>query len=172
MRLLIAAILAVSAVLLPAQAQASARPDYMFDRHNANPFQYVPAHVRISHRRHVKVAHRRVKHHASSHGRSARIVPHTRGCPRTAFCGCSASVEVFGRNIRELWLASSWFKFPRAAAAPGMVAVRRHHVFVIRKVLGNGLVLAFDANSGNHKTRIWVRSLAGFTVVNPRRSRA
>jgi hypothetical protein len=48
-----------------------------------------------------------------------------------------------------------------------MVAARRHHVFVIKRVLGGGKVLAYDANSGGHKTRLHVRSLAGFVVVDP-----
>jgi hypothetical protein len=44
-----------------------------------------------------------------------------------------------------------------------MVAARRHHVFVIKRVLGGGRVLAYDANSGGHKTRLHVRSLAGLS---------
>ena len=51
------------------------------------------------------------------------------GCPR-AFCGCGASLRLFGRIIPSLNLASNWFRFPRAAPAPRMAAVRRHHVFV------------------------------------------
>ena len=100
-----------------------------------------------------------------------QIVAHPAGCPARAFCGCGASIEVFGKNIRELWLAANWFRFPRAEPAPGMVAVRKHHVFVIREVRGPGEVLAYDANSGGRKTRIHLRSLAGYTVVNPRGSR-
>lgn len=100
-----------------------------------------------------------------------QIVAHPPGCPSRAFCGCGASIEVFGKSIRELWLAANWFKFPRTAPAPGMVAVRRHHVFVIREVRGPGLVLAYDANSGGHKTRIHLRRLSGYVVVNPRGSR-
>jgi hypothetical protein len=99
--------------------------------------------------------------------RGAQILPHPPGCPRRAFCGCGAAVEVFGRPIRSLWLASNWLRFPRAAPAPGMVAARRGHVFVIRQVLGGGQVLAYDANSGHGFTKLHVRSLAGFTVVNP-----
>lgn len=102
---------------------------------------------------------------------AARIMPHPPGCPSRAFCGCGASIEVFGRSIRELWLAANWFRFPRTSPAPGMVAVRRHHVYVIREVLGGGRVLAYDANSGGHKTRIHVRSLAGYAVVNPHAGR-
>lgn len=99
----------------------------------------------------------------------AQLLPHPVGCPARAFCGCGASIEVFGKSIRELWLARAWFKFPRAEPAPGMVAVRRHHVFVIREVRAPGLVLAYDANSGGRRTRIHLRSLAGYTVVDPRR---
>lgn len=97
----------------------------------------------------------------------AAILPHPAGCPRRAFCGCGAAVEVFGRPVRSLWLAANWLRYPRTAPAPGMVAARRGHVFVIREVLGGGKVLAFDANSGGRKTRLHVRSLAGFTVVDP-----
>lgn len=97
----------------------------------------------------------------------ASILPHPSGCPRRAFCGCGAAVEVFGKPVRSLWLAANWLRFPRAAPAPGMVAARRGHVFVIREVLGDGKVLAYDANSGGHKTRLHVRSLAGFVVVDP-----
>lgn len=99
--------------------------------------------------------------------RGAQILPHPPGCPRRAFCGCGAAVEVFGRPIRSLWLAANWLRFPRASPAPGMVAARRGHVFVIRQVLGGGRVLAFDANSGGRKTRLHIRSLAGFVVVDP-----
>ena len=98
----------------------------------------------------------------------AEIKPHPAGCPRIAFCGCGVSVEIFGRPIRELFLARNWFKFPRARPAPGMVAVRRHHVMAIRAVDANGNAIVYDPNSGGHKTRIHQRSLAGYVIVNPR----
>ncbi len=100
---------------------------------------------------------------------SARVLPHPSGCPRRAFCGCGAAVRVFGRPIRQLWLAANWFKFPPASPAPGMVAVRRHHVFVIESVIDHRTVVAYDANSGRHLTRRHVRSLAGYSVRDPRR---
>jgi hypothetical protein len=99
---------------------------------------------------------------------SAEIVSHPEGCPRRAFCGCGAAVEVFGQPLRELWLAASWFKFPRAAAAPGMVAVRRGHVFVLRSHINGSKWLVFDANSGGHRTRVHSRSISGLAIVNPR----
>ena len=98
---------------------------------------------------------------------AGKVLPHPEGCPARAFCGCGAAVEVFGRPIRSLFLAANWLAFPRTAPAPGMVAARRGHVFVIKEVLGGGQVLAFDANSGGRRTRLHVRSLAGFVVVNP-----
>jgi hypothetical protein len=97
-----------------------------------------------------------------------RVVEHPSGCPRRQFCGCGTAMRIFGAPIRSLWLAANWFRFPRASAAAGMVAVRRHHVFAIEQVLGAGRVLAYDPNSGRGLTRIHATSLAGYTVVNPR----
>jgi hypothetical protein len=97
----------------------------------------------------------------------AQIVAHPSGCPSRLFCACGAAVRVFGSPIRSLWAAAIWFKFPRAAPAPGMVAVRSHHVFVLEADLGNGLWQVYDANSGGGATRIHARSLAGYAVVNP-----
>lgn len=97
----------------------------------------------------------------------AQIVSHPAGCPARLFCGCGAAVYVFGRPVRELWLAAAWFKFPRAAAAAGMVAVRRHHVFVLLDHVAGDVWRVFDANSGGHATRIHNRSISGHTIVNP-----
>jgi hypothetical protein len=101
----------------------------------------------------------------------ASMRPHPAGCPATQFCGCGTSVRVFGHPIRDLYLAANWFRFPRAMAAPGMVAVRRHHVFYIEGVNGDGTVTAYDPNSGQHLTRIHRVRLAGYTVVDPHGSR-
>lgn len=115
----------------------------------------------------------RERGHAVTGGATVtQLLPHPVGCPARAFCGCGASIEVFGKNIRELWLAAAWFKFPAASPAPGMVAVRRHHVFVIRELRGSGIVLAYDANSGGRRTRLHLRSLAGYRVVNPHGGRS
>lgn len=89
------------------------------------------------------------------------------GCPHS-FCGCGASIRVFGRIVPGLNLASNWLKFPRTAPAPGMVAARRGHVFVLEQHVGGDMWMAFDANSGRHATRIHARSLRGYVVVNPR----
>jgi hypothetical protein len=89
------------------------------------------------------------------------------GCP-SSFCGCGASLRVFGRIVPELNLASNWLRFPRTAPAPGMVAARRGHVFVLEAHVEGDTWMAYDANSGGHATRIHARSLRGYTVVNPR----
>jgi hypothetical protein len=95
------------------------------------------------------------------------VVEHPSGCPRSAFCGCGASVRIFGRPIRELFLARNWFKFPRTSPSPGMVAVRRHHVFVLEAHVDNDQWRVYDANSGGRRTRIHIRRLAGYVIVNP-----
>lgn len=98
---------------------------------------------------------------------SGHIVSHPLGCPGRAFCGCGVSVKVFGHPVKSLFLASNWFKFPRANPAPGMVAVRNHHVMYIVAYSGNGAATVYDPNSGGHATRIHTRSLRGYAIVNP-----
>lgn len=104
---------------------------------------------------------------AAQYGRGS-VVAHPSGCPGRAFCGCGAAVRVFGTPRRDLWLAANWLRFPRAAPAPGMVAARRGHVFVLEQHLGGNTWLAYDANSGGRATRIHPRSIAGYAIVNPR----
>jgi hypothetical protein len=88
------------------------------------------------------------------------------GCPHS-FCGCGASIRVFGRIVPELNLAANWLRFPRTSPAPGMVAARRGHVFVLERHVESDTWMAYDANSGGHATRIHARSLRGYAVVNP-----
>lgn len=97
----------------------------------------------------------------------SEILPHPQGCPRRAFCGCGASVNLFGRPVRELFLAANWFKFPRATPGHNMAAVRRGHVFVLKHQLKDDLWMVYDANSGGRQTRMHARSIRGYTIVNP-----
>lgn len=129
-----------------------------------------PTHARS--RRHHHHAHwRGTAHHARSAARQAafreEIVAHPRGCPARLFCGCGAAVEIFGAPIRSLWLAANWLRFPRAPPAPGMVAARRGHVFVLRSHISGPIWLVYDANSGRGLTRVHARSIAGYAIVNP-----
>lgn len=88
------------------------------------------------------------------------------GCPN-AFCGCEASLYKFGRIIPGLNLASNWRRFPRAAPAPGMAAVRSGHVMILESQVGGNVWTVHDGNSGGHVTREHPRSLAGYTIVDP-----
>jgi hypothetical protein len=89
------------------------------------------------------------------------------GCPHN-FCGCEASRYLFGVIRAELNLASNWIrKFPRTSPAPGMAAVRNHHVMVLMSHVGGNDWLVHDGNSGGGLTRDHVRSINGYTIVNP-----
>ena len=150
-------------------------------RHHKHRAHHVQRHHAVHHTRHY-VWHvvRHYRKHVRSFAKSASparfvsapatIVPNPAGCPSRAFCGCGAAVRVFGKPVRELWLAANWFKFPRTSPAPGTVAVRLHHVFVLEAELSPGIWQVYDANSGGHATRIHARSIAGYTIVQPRMS--
>jgi len=88
-------------------------------------------------------------------------------CPRS-FCGCEASLYLFGHVRPDLNLASNWMRqFPRTSPAPGMAAVRNHHVFVLMSQVDGSNWLVHDGNSGQGLIREHVQSISGYTVVNP-----
>lgn len=118
----------------------------------------------VMHRERAPRAVERVNYREAT---NTQILPHPAGCPARAFCGCGASIEAFGHSVRNLWLAANWFKFPRAAAASGMAMVRSHHVAILRQHIDGNLWLIADYNSGGHLSRLHVRSIAGYTIVNP-----
>ncbi len=90
------------------------------------------------------------------------------GCPH-AYCGCGASLQVFGKIVPFLNLARNWLTFPRAEPAPGMAAVRAHHVMLLEAPgTRPGTWIVHDSNSGRGLTRRHERSLRGFVIVNPR----
>lgn len=90
------------------------------------------------------------------------------GCPHE-FCGCEASLYLFGKIRPELNLASNWLKkFPRTLAAPGMAAVRNHHVMVLVSHMAGKIWMVHDGNSGGGFTRDHALSIDGYIVVNPR----
>lgn len=112
----------------------------------------------------AKVSHKHQRHATVVGGRPA-------GCPRS-FCGCEASRYLFGHVRPELNLASNWIrKFPRTSPAPGMAAVRNHHVFVLMSHVDGSNWLVHDGNSGHHLTHEHVRSIKGYTVVDPHGTR-
>lgn len=99
--------------------------------------------------------------------RSVKYLPHPAGCPRRAFCGCGASIQAFGKSIRSLWLARAWFKFPSVMPAPRMAAVSGKHVFILDRHVKGKVWMAYDHNSGGHRSRYHARSIAGYKIVNP-----
>lgn len=117
-------------------------------------------------RRHVNRKRQRIAAY-DGNGNGTTILPHPVGCPSRAFCACGASVRIFGHSIRSLWPSTAWYRFPRDAAAAGNVAVRRGHVFVLESHVSGRNWLVSDYNSGGHKSRRHVRSIAGYTIVNP-----
>lgn len=155
-------------VLLAFPSKSDARPRGYHNHHHAKPVKKV--------RRHKVVKVRNYNRHSRRAARVRQYAPVTivggrpAGCPHR-YCGCGTAryLGLANRGGR-LNLAANWLAFPRAHPAPGMAAARRGHVFAIIKVLGPGRVLAYDSNSGGGRTRIHVRSLAGYSVVNPRGS--
>lgn len=92
------------------------------------------------------------------------------GCP-SRFCGCALALKLFGRIVPRLNLASNWKAFPRTAPAPGMVAARSGHVFELLTHVSGNVWNVWDPNSGGGQTRVHQRSVAGYTIHNPRGSR-
>ena len=122
-----------------------------------------------SDRSHARPAESR--HVADANGNEVVIGRRPPGCPYE-FCGCEASLYVFGKIRPYLNLASNWIrKFPRTAPAPGMVAARNHHVMVLMSHVDGGNWLVHDGNSGGGRTREHVRSIRGYVIVDPHGSR-
>jgi len=87
------------------------------------------------------------------------------------YCGAEAVRYVYGVAAsarRDLWLAANWVrKFNRTSPAPGMAAARPGHVMVLISQASGSDWLVHDGNSGGGLTRRHVRSIAGYTVVDP-----
>lgn len=108
---------------------------------------------------------------ADANGNGVILGGRPSGCPHR-FCGCEASLYVFGEIRKDLNLAANWArKFPRTTPAPGMVAARSGHVFVLMSHVEGNKWMVHDGNSGGGKTRRHVRSIAGYAIVNPHASR-
>ncbi len=107
------------------------------------------------------------RRHAEAPGDVGVIGSRPRGCPYR-YCGCEASLFLFGKIKPELNLAANWIRyFPRTAPAPKMAAARRGHVMVLISHVSGNEWLVHDGNSGGGKTRRHVRSIRGYVVVDP-----
>ena len=134
------------------------------------PEQHVMHHASGRAVRAVRPA-RQIALHVSHAAMDTQVVSHPEGCPRVQFCGCGVSVRVFGHPVRELWLVRNWYRYPRAPAAPGNVAILgSQHVAYILQAYGDGTATLYDPNSGGGLTRIRRVSLRGWAVVDPQSS--
>lgn len=124
-------------------------------------------HIAARHTAPKEQTHRRAAKRAYDANGNTTYLAHPAGCPRIAFCACGAAVEIFGYAKRSLWLAANWFHFPRTSPASGMVAVRSHHVFVLREHIHGMIWMTADYNSGGHLSRLHAQSIAGYVIVNP-----
>jgi len=89
------------------------------------------------------------------------------GCPYQ-FCGCGSSLRVFSKIIPALNAARNWLRFPRTLPAPGMAAVRTHHVMILQAPTSRpGIWLVYDPNGGRHLTWLHERSIRGYVIVDP-----
>ena len=105
---------------------------------------------------------------ADANGNGTIVGGRPAGCPHQ-FCGCVASLYLFGEIRPELNLAANWKrKFPRTEPASGMVAARNGHVMVLMSHASGDEWMVHDGNSGGGRTREHVRSIRGYTIVNPR----
>ena len=184
-RAVCAVVASIAATLSILPSQAEARHFHHTTLHRSYS-HYATAHHFYSRRAHVHYAYSRYAYSRRAYVRRAYGLQNFRqayamvtpdggervvgsrpyGCPNR-FCGCEASLYKFGRIIPELNLASNWYRFPRAAPAPGMAAVRPGHVMILESQVAGNIWLVHDGNSGGHVTREHARSLAGYTIVNP-----
>ncbi len=159
-RILLLAALALACVSLPAQARHRAVPSTCTETGDImRPVCNGASNGFLTGVKSIRVMMHRERHAEVIGGRPP-------GCP-TRFCGCGASLHLFGRIVPGLNLAANWLRFPRAAPAPKMAAARPGHVFVLEQHIEGSVWLVFDANSGGGQTRLHARSIAGYQIVNP-----
>lgn len=104
---------------------------------------------------------------SDAHGNTVIVGRRPAGCPHR-YCGCEASLYLFGKIKPKLNLAANWIRlFPRTAPAPKMAAARSGHVMVLISHVSGNDWLVHDGNSGGGLTRRHVRSIRGYVVVNP-----
>jgi hypothetical protein len=89
------------------------------------------------------------------------------GCPHS-YCGCGLR-KYLGLSDKRLNLAHNWARlFPHEGApGAGLAAVRAHHVMYLESSAGNGQWMVRDYNSGGGLSRLHVREVRGYTLVNP-----
>lgn len=108
---------------------------------------------------------------AATYQEAAIVGGRPAGCP-AKFCGCEASLYLFGKIDPYLNLAANWYRrFPRTSPAPRMAAARNGHVMVLVSHVSGNDWLVHDGNSGGGYTRRHVRSISGYRIVDPHGAR-
>jgi hypothetical protein len=88
------------------------------------------------------------------------------GCPHS-YCGCGLRLYL-GLQDKALNLAWEWArKFRHTAAAPGMAAVRHHHVMLLLSQVSGSIWTVRDYNGGRHLSWIHDRDVRGYVFVDP-----
>jgi hypothetical protein len=97
----------------------------------------------------------------SRHAPVARQNGRPAGCPG-AWCGCWLARHLGMASGRALWVARAWARVgaPAHGPAPGVVAVWRHHVGIVRAVPSPGRIVLLSGNDG-HRVRERERSSRG-----------
>ena len=135
--------------------------------HRARHHRFIPDTREVNTVRSVRRAVQRAAENIGEY--ATRMLPHPEGCPRRLFCGCGAAADL-GLHDRSLWLVAEWpRKFRQASPAPNMagVAPSRHHIVVLKQQVSGNLWLVADYNSGGHRSRLHVRDISRYTVVDP-----
>jgi hypothetical protein len=102
--------------------------------------------------------------------RDVTFIPNPESCPRQSFCACGlAHYWGLGNGLNSV---SLWPRVFTRAGGPGIgiaaVRVDRHHVMGIVGG-GPGAWEVVDFNSGDHKSRRYIRSsFAGYFFVDPK----
>jgi hypothetical protein len=89
------------------------------------------------------------------------------GCPHS-YCGCGLR-KYLGLADKRLNLAHNWARlFPHESTPrAGLAAVRAHHVMYIESSAAGGQWMVRDYNSGGGLSRLHVREVRGYVLVNP-----
>ena len=107
-------------------------------------------------------------------GMATSTLPHPAGCERTRFCACGAAVDLWGgngRQYRHLWPAAAWFGYARTTPAHNTVAVRRHHVMVLKRHVSGDRWIVANYNGYKRSSRLMEVSISGYAIVDPERPR-
>lgn len=111
----------------------------------------------------------RPRHHhpaLDANGNEGVIGGRPSGCP-WAYCGCGLR-KYLGLSDDRLNLAWNWARlFRHTSPAPGVAAVRHHHVMLLVSHVSGSIWTVRDYNGGRHLSYIHERDVRGYVFVDP-----